>query len=709
MMNHINNSTNEQNIERAPHFKDVFQASDPSMTNQDTTVNTNNIVTSESRRPSIIVTSHSNQIQSDLRHMTPITTSAPTPSTSPSPTTVSNVSTISSSSSSSSIPQSQNMVRDDITMNDINVNVNVSVNVNGKVGINTSIDSLTSIDEKSLSSSISKIADKSNSNLINKFKMLELPKNQVLSLSTSASSSSSSNHRIHKISKSKPFISKRHRSKSLPNIYIPSESITNNHEKNLKVFNNALLQNQSTQHSHLNQNIHILNQKQQLLPNLLPPVNIHSMHEIDLQEVLKNPQLRHDILFDPQLQFRPNLDGERGKRKKAQSDAYWNMIKVETENLMNSPDFVDYLNLNSPIIIMFQSLKGILVSLIPSKDISTIDEILDDNLLIQQLNSKCFDFVSFSNWICSIFKLHCAPMRDTWVDELNTLFVKACNDVIDSTKINIAHLVEGFKTLFLILEAMKLDVANHQIRILRPLLCSSAISFEKEYFKNAMKRNKINFTSSFIWFKRNSNKLKSDDTREVLNYSILNLLSCFSMCSQFPNTLNFDHNRLLLLRAEIRHVVCTKLCFILYKILVNQFSLNKSLLSKENLLNFKNDLVTIIVDENGNSKWTKNLKNLSVQIVNKLFTNLDSSKVDFAYNWLLKQTQPDSNVYKVLESKLFENILKFLSPVAPTSAGAKIHDDITIDTELQNIVQRLNQLIEFNFEVFGELYSSYGN
>lgn len=52
-------------------------------------------------------------------------------------------------------------------------------------------------------------------------------------------------------------------------------------------------------------------------PAPLPPVNIQSLREIDLAEILKNPQLRHDILFDPQLQFRPNLDGERGRRKKS--------------------------------------------------------------------------------------------------------------------------------------------------------------------------------------------------------------------------------------------------------------------------------------------------------------------------------------------------------------------------------------------------------
>lgn len=320
-------------------------------------------------------------------------------------------------------------------------------------------------------------------------------------------------------------------------------------------------------------------------------------------------------------------------------------------------------------------------------------------------------------------------MRDSWVDELDVLFHKACES---NDEINIDYLIEGLKTLFLILEAMKLDVANHQIRILRPLLCSSAVSFEKEYFKNAIKRNKINFTSSMLWFKKNSIELNSKNARDVLNYSVLNLLSCSTMYHQFPNTLNFDHTRLLLLRADIRQIICTKLCSILYKNLVYQNNLDKSLLSDANMLNFKKEIMNIIVDENGNSKWTKNLKNLSVQMINNLFNNLDSAKIDFAYNWLLKQTQPNSKVYSLLESKLFEKILPFLSApfvnnnnnvtepntINTTTNNIKsnsnstvkmIEDDIIVNDELRNVTDRLNQLIEFNYNVFSEMYISYLN
>ena len=841
-MNHLNNSSNDQNVERPPHFKDVFNPNDSSQ--NENCINTNNIVASESRRPSLVVmpahnhnhdirsltmsSSRANLKTSDQKESARINmdiTNIPTDidvdvdmdsdlgmgmnielqgiplkvqssntvplassltnesiiTTTPSRDIASEQSTTSTSTSSSAdlalppLPQSrisasqqqaqlmretanataQGTTAESLTDVDVDVDITVTPATENPVGISTAPASSSS-SAAAQATSILKSNLQFNQQLISRFQMLNIPQNRI---------PVNNNKKTHKSSKSIKQI-KKFRSKSLPNIHIPSHS--RRHYNGLlpqppmaqmptqmqMQMQPQLFMSQALNTSQLHQR---QLQEQQLL--ILPPVNLHSMHEIDLQEVLKNPQLRHDILYDPQLQFRPNLDGERGKRKRIQSENYWNMIKIETQNFLHNDNF--RVNGNSPIIIMFQCLKSILISLIPSKDITQIEEILDMSLLIQQINSKCFNFTGFANWICSIFKLHCAPMRDAWVDELNSLFYQSAK----SDSLNIDYLVEGFKTLFLILEAMKLDVANHQIRILRPLLCSSAVSFEREYFRNAIKRNKINFTSSLIWFKKHSLQPCNNgkNPREVLNYAILNLLSCSKMSMQFPNTLNFDHTRLLLLRADIRHIVCTKLCFILYKTMVRQYKLDDSLVNDTNLMKLKSEILNIIVDDNGNSKWTKNLKNLAIHVVNKLFNNLDNDKIDFAYNWLLKQTQPSSPVYTILETKLFEKILPFLEtssiatdkvtstianplpnsnainatnaminastpisasanitiPTASTSttlknnnsaspsASMKINDDIVINDELANVVDRLNQLIEFNYNVFSDMYVSH--
>ncbi|KAG0686920.1 hypothetical protein C6P40_003145 [Pichia californica] len=733
-MNHVNNSNEDQDIERPPHFKNVFDKNNSvsAAVAGVTEINTNNIIASESRRPSLVVVpSVVGTGNHDIRHLT---MSSKNSSNDNSNNLIDN--NISSPSNSS--------INDDVEMKDIdsihsnlniiNNNIDNSLHDSKSLIDNSNTSNLNATSSSSSSSSSSSTtATTTNSTSPTKsslttatndtIQFLNLPSNKKLINKKFISSSSSSSSSKKNSKNLKPI--KKFRSKSLPNIHIPSKRSHNNnaftkhlnlnHNQNHNIINNSNIPNNyhnlHHNHHHLH-NLHHLHQQQQQQQQmlLLPPVNPHSMHEIDLQEVLKNPQLRHDILFDPQLQFRPNLDGDRGRRKKIQSENYWNMIKFEIEKLFNENSLKQIDN-NSPIIIMFQCLKSILVSLIPSKDINSIDEILDISLLIQQLNSKCFNFINFFDWICSIFKLHCAPMRDSWVDDLDFLFQKACNN--NNNQINIDYLVEGLKTLFLILEAMKLDVANHQIRILRPLLCSSAVSFEKEYFKSAIKKNKINFTPSMLWFKKNSLNLKSKNSRQILNYSVLNLLSCSSMCHQFPNTLNFDHSRLLLLRADIRHIICTKLCSILYKNLIYQNNLDKSLLNDSNILNFKKQIVNIIVDENGNSKWTKNLKNLSIQMVNNLFGNLDSSKIDFAYNWLLKQTQPNSKVYSLLEAKLFEKILPYLTSSSTSSLdntdNSKINDDLIVNDELRNVVDRLNQLIEFNYNVFNSMYSDYLN
>ena len=763
MLNHINNSNNDQDLERPPHFKNVFNSNDSS--NPENHINTNNIVTSESRRPSLVVINVKNN--HSLSHNMNLSTH------------------------NNNIPSANSSLQDVNSLNNSDIELDLEINnINNNnpktkiedtqieikkpllsqthLNIDIQLDNSSNSDNTILTDNINNVNINTNNNVnknviqfnqqfISNFQMLNLPNNNNINNLQSSNNSNKISKKISSKSRKSVKITKKFRSKSLPNIFIPSKNShiypnTHSHQmfldmyKNnkLNISNNNISKPKHNHSHHSHHSHHHYRQHQQQPSLLLPPVNLHSMHEIDLQEVLKNPQLRHDILFDPQLQFRPNLDGERGKRKKNQSDNYWNMIKIETENLINDLDNKIILNENSPIIVMFQCLKSILISLIPAKDIIQIEEIMDISLITQQLNSKCFNFINFSNWICSIFKLHCAPMRDPWVDELNNLFHKSCNN----EKIEINLLIEGFKTLFLILEAMKLDVANHQIRILRPLLCSSAVSFEKEYFKNAIKRNKINFTNSIIWYKRNLNNLKSKNynSREILNYSILNLLSCSNMTRQFPNSLNFDNTRLLLLRADIRHIICTKLCLILYKTLIFQNNLDKSLLNNENILNLKSEILNIIIDDNGNSKWTKNLKNLSIHLINKLFNKLDSDKIEFANNWLINQTQPSSKVYSLLESKLFEKIFPFLdnftkqsetvssivttntnnnnnnintnnvninttantieSSIIVKSSLPKINDEIIINDELNNIVERLNQLIEFNYNVFGEMYNS---
>lgn len=52
----------------------------------------------------------------------------------------------------------------------------------------------------------------------------------------------------------------------------------------------------------------------------LPPITRQSLSELDIQNIITNMRLRHDVNFDRDLSFRPNLDGAKRKRNRAKED-----------------------------------------------------------------------------------------------------------------------------------------------------------------------------------------------------------------------------------------------------------------------------------------------------------------------------------------------------------------------------------------------------
>lgn len=465
-----------------------------------------------------------------------------------------------------------------------------------------------------------------------------------------------------------------------------------------------------------------------------PPVNSQSLREIDLQEIFKNPQLRHDIIFDPQLQFRPNLDGERGKRKRLLAERYWDSIVAEFEALSAAPG--NSLKPNSKLPLLFHTLRDILLSLLPLKDRNYVDSILDPDLVIQQIRHCALDFLSLAQWLSGVFKAHCAPMRDSWVDQM----VSRIQLGIETKSAR--RLVEGLRMTFAILEAMKLDVANHQIRTLRPMLVDTAIDFEQDYYTQIMDKGKISLNDSLDWYKLNLARFKNtpfatmdhvmaDTNRCGFVWGLLKLLSCSSedIVSEFPSSFGFDFSRLASFRAELRRVVCLHLCVCLYQQMLQTAGSGdpqkmRQGLQKDRIQKFKHDLLAIIEDSLGNSKWTKNTQVIALETAKRVHLALgagadcipDSASVDMAYGWLSKHLQPKSDVYRLVEQKtisgLFETLsrcVSVLSPLDSTSTCSTHCQELAspVQQEILSLADRVLVLIRFHWGVFGKFYVTY--
>jgi hypothetical protein len=187
-------------------------------------------------------------------------------------------------------------------------------------------------------------------------------------------------------------------------------------------------------------------------PVLEPPVTKTTLSELDVNKIVHNPKLRHDINFDPDLHFRPNLDGEKGRRKAQKADNFWETMRIQLqEYLVNREQFEkDLGGAEWSLPATLKAIRGILETLVPQRDRSSVEETFNVDLLMQQFRKGVADLRKLAEWLSALLKCHCAPMRDTWVDGMVDEISTGDRDK------NVAMLVLGMRNLLGVLEAMKL-------------------------------------------------------------------------------------------------------------------------------------------------------------------------------------------------------------------------------------------------------------
>jgi hypothetical protein len=177
----------------------------------------------------------------------------------------------------------------------------------------------------------------------------------------------------------------------------------------------------------------------------LPPVTRYTLRELDVSEILANVQLRHDLIFDTDMQFRPNTDGERGSTREVKSKEYWNCINDEIREAKagNRPWF--------RVPLLFLELREIVRELLPhSQELeTTLNESMDVELLSQQLSKNgTLEIQGIIQFVAQQLHQYCAPCRDESIDTMVSTFEKG-------------NYIDGFKSCLEILELMKLVCISH--------------------------------------------------------------------------------------------------------------------------------------------------------------------------------------------------------------------------------------------------------
>ncbi|KAF2117748.1 T-complex 11 [Lophiotrema nucula] len=386
-----------------------------------------------------------------------------------------------------------------------------------------------------------------------------------------------------------------------------------------------------------------------------PQITKSSLSELDIQNIITNIKLRHDVSFDKDLSFRPNHDGVRGKEKRKAGELYWDALIAEMmlyEQLFKgtpsplSSEYSDMTELvrqsQKRIPRMFQTLQEVLKSLVPDRDHCRVDEHLDVPMLMQQIQRNVCDLPKLAEWLAQLLTEHCAPMRDNMVEEM-----------VGSIRLGVFkndphQIVRGLRKLLGILEAMKLDVANHQIRNLKTLLVEDTINFERHYHLERLVngRARVNIENAQRWYAASTEKFRQScppkrhshgSQLEVFARAVTTIFFSNDPRCEFPDTFYLDYERLRQLKSEVDDLVYFEICFDTYEDLFGALGYGR--LASQATKHLLHGALSAVLGEgagHGTSHWMNNCENIAAELIRQAF--LATGRPPFLSADLIQQT-----------------------------------------------------------------------
>ncbi|EED23793.1 cAMP-mediated signaling protein Sok1, putative [Talaromyces stipitatus ATCC 10500] len=332
--------------------------------------------------------------------------------------------------------------------------------------------------------------------------------------------------------------------------------------------------------------------------DMVPPVTKETLSELDLERIMQNIQLRVDANFESGLHFLLDLNGEKGRQKKIMTDEYWEALSIEIMmytyinmnrprtseiDMVHVPDMMALMkdtDLFQPRLpIMFETLHGILMTLVPEKDHPSVSQNLDISHLMQQVHKGVLDLVSLSKWLAELLKMHCAPMRDHLADEM------AAEIGMGSTQADVGMLVSGLRKLFSMLEMMKLDVANHQLGAFQIILIENTIPFLHDYFSRRIISREFKVDETKAWYQGLQQRIPHS-LKEGVNQSFYPLSVLLYGLSEhilqpdeqvkLPEPFDFDTARLWRLRSEVQKIIHVHVCWSILESLLQSLDSKRS-------------------------------------------------------------------------------------------------------------------------------------
>lgn len=312
-----------------------------------------------------------------------------------------------------------------------------------------------------------------------------------------------------------------------------------------------------------------------VIPALISPSqrSIFCVGRLTLNKVISNAAFRHELMFNPDLQLEPPA-----VKPATPAGKLWENVEYECRILLESP------SLPRPPIVALPSIlegtKALLMNVLPASLMSQILHLFDPQRLIQtsEDSSSLKEILSFT---ISALEEAVLPQRMRWIGIICQHF-----DLLDESKTleeYSRHLVQGLRITVALLSMTKLDQINGQIRQRVPLLLKTVVPVERAHIEYMMSAhpsprcprdwiiNQYTVEELQVQLNEISPKFCVPSFPSRVQYKTWKLLSRLvvgfiwrlrssePINSELPATFDLDSERIQRLRAEICRYVLDKI------------------------------------------------------------------------------------------------------------------------------------------------------
>lgn len=307
---------------------------------------------------------------------------------------------------------------------------------------------------------------------------------------------------------------------------------------------------------------------------IVAPVSRDSIKELELSAIQNNLALRIDLCFDFELFFQ-KISGTKGEEKARRADIFYGCLSLELqsyshifradcESCKDSQSGQQYSTIPSRLKSYLDALQELVALLVPESEREEVIRRLDTTWLARQIRIGQLDASSFSAWLSKLLMSHCAPIRDEMCRSMH----RKISQGMETRNADLT--VEGLRLLLDLLECMKLDVANHQVRSFKLLLISDSVPFLIDCFTKMIESEQLDPKRSQQWFKHVKNTRFASQSSEFCRFLSGLLDLCSSNTTTMPETFEHDQERLQALQHDIQDLVQMRICTTTYVTLVKR-------------------------------------------------------------------------------------------------------------------------------------------